>query len=91
MKFYLAVIEMVDWPIEFKLCSTREKARDVLYAEIGGYIVDCLKNGAANEAIDFIDGLKIESDAEDNTKDYFCIKRDGGYDEYYIEEVELDA
>ena len=89
MKFYLAVIEMVDWPIKFKLCSTREKARDVLYAEIGGYIVNKKKNGAANEAIDFIDGLKI--DAEDNTKDYFCIKRDGGYDEYYVEEVELDA
>ena len=91
MKFYLAVIEMVDWPIKFKLCSTREKARDVLYAEIGGYIVDCLKEGATDEAIDFIQELKVESDAEDNTKDYFCIKRDGGYDEYYIEEVELDA
>ena len=90
MKFYLAVIEMVDWPIQFKLCSTREKARDVLYAEIGGYIVNCLEDGATDEAVKFIEELKVESDTED-TKDYFCIKRDGGYDEYYIEEVELDA
>ena len=91
MKFYLAIIKMIDWPIGFKLCSTREKARDVLYAELGGYIVDCLKEGVTDEAVKFIKELKIESDAEGNTKDYFCVKRDGGYDEYYIEEVELDA
>lgn len=90
MKYYIAVTELVDWPTKFKLCSTREKARDVLYAEIGGYIADCIKQGEIGDAIDFINLLKYESNDSEGLRDYFYIKRDGGYDEYYIEEVELD-
>lgn len=89
MKFYLAVIEMTEWSSSHRLFSTREKARDFLYAEIGAYIAECIKQGDGEEAISFVKQLKFDG-VEDAT-DYFCIKQGDAYDEYYIEEIELDA
>lgn len=89
MKYYLAVIEMIEWSSTHKLFSTKEKARDFLYAEIGAYIANCIEHGATDEAIDFIKSIHIEN--TEDTVDYFCVDHNGKYDEYYIEEIELDV
>lgn len=88
MKYYLAVIEMAEWSSSHRLFSTREKAKDFLYAEIGAYIAECIKQGDKEEAISFVEKLKF--DGAEDTIDYFCVKQKDSYDEYYIEEIELD-
>lgn len=85
MTVYLAIHEMKDWPTSVVPCSTEEKAKRIIAADIGMYILDCLRDNDKAAAIDFISKASVEIDEEGNVEFYTF-----GTDDYVIEKKEVD-
>ena len=85
MRVYLGVCEVPDFEPNIYPCSTRKLAEDAIAAQIGHYIMDCIKCGNIDDAISYISRACYD-DTEDAFGEYMFDD-----DIYYILEKEMDG
>lgn len=88
MKVYLGICDVPEFEPNIYPCSTRKLAEDAIAAQIGHYIMDCVKCGDIDEAISYVNQAcyNAPNDTEDAFGEY---EFDG--DIYYILEKEMDG
>lgn len=79
-KFYLVSQEITEFSAEHWIFATRRAAEKKVEALLGGYILDCIRDGDTAQAVEFVEKLI----AEEDFSGYYTDDED-----VYIEEIEV--